>query len=328
MSETPVPAVSSIHYLWTLMWSYYCLSFNKVTRVPTELWDIIMRIAQDPPGRRPYFPLLRLKNWKSYSLVCRHWRYVTLPYIFRRLRIHSKGPTLEDYPQLLADAPCEIAEVIQEVVIEYPLNIDITQLDALLGCLPRIQVLHLQCNIQRRKRGTERVYRDHTLKQLRWAYQPARMIGLPRAWLFESFLDLLALFTEIDALEFASDGYGEDPGQQLIDGPIPEAHISPEIRQVRSLSFECARFVLSCLPPILSNSYDLRTLKSLTVHMTRPNMLLLLNKLLHLIGPTLRSFELQLHAMDELTSKFSKCSSWIWGRYISYGLPICFRAAT
>lgn len=287
-----------------------------------------MRIAQDPPGRRPYFPLLRLKNWKSYSLVCRHWRYVTLPYIFRRLRIHSKCPALEHYPQLLADAPCEIAEVVQEVVIEYPLNIDITQLDALFGCLPRIQVLHLQCNIQRRKRGTERVYRSYTLKQLRWAYQPARMIGLPRAWLFESFLDLLALFTEIDALEFASDGYGEAPGEQLIDGPIPEAPIGPDVRQVRSLSFECARFVLSCLPSILSNSYDLRTLQSLTVHMTRPNMLLLLDKLLHLIGTTLRSVELQLNAMDEFISNVSKCSSCIRARYISYDLPMCLRAAT
>ncbi len=255
-----------------------------------ELWMVIIR-NEDEDLDHTSLDYRTQKHWPACSLVSQQWRSITLPYLFRHISIPNRRSSIPEYVKFFTDTPT-IARLVRHINISHQ-NIDIDQLDDLLGCLPNVRAVRLigvdlRC---RRESDSQLLYRHYELDLLdcycicnfsRWSSR---------------LLQLLALFSKLNRFELSVDDAGSfgalrDVSHNALKATPAQYRSRPKIR---SLYLDCGANTYSFLPSFLLDVGALSSLTELSMDIVEPDKLLeYIDELLCSVGPRLRSLSIAL----------------------------------
>ncbi|KAI0761440.1 hypothetical protein BC629DRAFT_997176 [Irpex lacteus] len=108
----------------------------QAVQLPTELIDMIIHEANNM--------LWGFKLCSACSLVCRQWRDIALPYLFRDLHLPNGDRGVEECLMFFVSRPT-LAGLVEFVDISALHGINLVHLDSLIGCFSNIRGLHISC---------------------------------------------------------------------------------------------------------------------------------------------------------------------------------------
>ena len=273
------------------------------SRLPDELLDKIFREVYE---LRLWHSMPLKGPCHSCSLVCRRWRTVCLPYLFRHIRIplQVRDPRrgLRDYIQFTLSNQV-LGGLVRSVGIHRLLAVDIVELDALLANLPQLQSLRLDGCTFVNSGGVDgidrRIYRDHFVEDFHLELED---ITLSIFW-YQDILDILSLFSKISTLWISLDKPDEMPiAFTQEDSPVLDSMAETSAIVAPTWQSNISRFTMTgCPPPMVSflrrflcNVGALRGLRELGLELIDPEQMLpQLDELFTHIGPSLSILRLE-----------------------------------
>ena len=132
--------------------------------------------------------------WYACSLVCKRWRNITLPYLYRSIGQRNTCPSPEcECTDFFADTP-EVAILVQELNLRETEIFDTDSLDCLLGALTSLRSLTvIDSTVEPCVENLE--YASHKLRKFIYkdnSHEPLTQLT--------TFIHIFALFSEIDEL--------------------------------------------------------------------------------------------------------------------------------
>ncbi|KAI0083461.1 hypothetical protein BDY19DRAFT_660196 [Irpex rosettiformis] len=248
---------------------------SMFTEVPDEILDMIVR-----------------KLWTihraQHSSVCRRWYRLTLPYLWRCIRIFligQKSPMtiLDDFLSLMASRP-ELAVLVQRLVL-YHIEGDVSIISRALELLPNLRFLILRAPRIHPADGDvlTRHASRHALEQLMITGARGTNVFIPAT------VQLLSLFYEIRRITLKWNGIELE--NDAVDRTIPkDALDNLHVFQLDMNLDTSSSFYLN----ILGRHGAFRHLAYLRVEANCLEALVNLSQLLSTVGPTLRELFLRL----------------------------------
>lgn len=166
-------------------------------QVPDEILEAIISLldSSESPSSHPDFSAQ--SSWFTCSLVCKRWRNIVLPYLFRS--VHLIDPEIAPISRTVFLETPVIASLVRECWLEKVTIEDVDELVRLLDSLTSLRCLRLDsvtiCGDDLSPRRPLR-YASHKLETLIYHVQHPT----PLFHSFVTFIDLLALFSEIGEL--------------------------------------------------------------------------------------------------------------------------------
>ncbi len=298
--------------------------------LPEEILEAIIQQLGPRPGLHPRYylhdhttTLSSKRHWSSCSLVCRRWRRITLPFLFRRIRILGEAHSLKERTWEVRDAAFRrrlfaldtetngVTSHIREVTIENGV-LRVSTVRHLVQLLPNLRSLVLSgVTLARKTNGAPSVDAPGNLSREtreldHLLYYPPDDANhadstTPESSYNLTLLELLSLFSVIGTLWIEHDlSLAElnwhDPGTRMLQ--TIASQLAPSIRDLRIHGLSIRSLSPSVMPPyyrILNNDLGLfRSLSYLHIKKTTATKRErgLLNELLLSAGPTLSELRL------------------------------------
>lgn len=229
-------------------------AYKGTTYLPTELWHSILRVSaiiapecdqldvqlgkrrmttpwqmakfvgghHHPVPAGTFASLVDKATCHTCSLVCRRWRDIILPYLFAQVQLPNRDRTIPEFLDFLTAHP-HIAMAVGSIKLHKYRLLDVTHLDALVGCLPNLQKMAIDCSSclpYQHSEGNGLNHRKYALKYLRlgWCLENRTSNDL-----FLCLLVILGFFSKIERFELC-------PGKTSMSS-VPPCEIPHEVSQ-------------------------------------------------------------------------------------------------
>ncbi len=255
------------------------------------------------------------KLCSACSLVCRQWRDIALPYLFRDLHLPNGDRGVEECLMFFVSRPT-LAGLVEFVDISALHGINLVHLESLIGCFSNIRALHISCcTFLHPAELPTSSHHKYTLVQFVW-YEDAEVHEndeeSPTSWL-RPLLEILSLFSDISHIEL---DFGEEWELYEIPDRILQGSGSKTSRhgplQISSLSFKRSPTrVVSTIQSYLTSSNALSNITRLALDLLEPkSMAVAFNEMLSLIGSQLRYLHIGLPRDWDWTDIWSSSSNY------------------
>lgn len=227
----------------------------------------------------------------SCSLVCRQWRRIALPYIFRRIWITWEGRDVQEYAIFFAKNQ-HIARSVHHLHIN-DRTVEVERLHYLLSSLPKIRSLHL-LNTRFERGEDSAISPTHSSFKLECFSWRISFRESPET-VHDQISDILSLFSVIKLLSLSSDYHNEPeaPNSQ-ISAPVAGSLLS-ERPQAHAVSLQCGAIMTSWLLTFFLRAGWSDKLTELKLSLNDPLRVVgLLAALLCNVGDMLRSLHINI----------------------------------